>query len=246
MAEYENRYARVATTGTRTQDQIDEGLRKYMLNVYNYMALGVAFTAVVSLLVMNSLPLLQLMASPLRWVVFIAILGLGWFSPRLMLSGNMVTAHAAFWTYSALWGLLVAPMVFFYLNQGDGTIVARAFAITAVTFGAVSLFGYTTKRNLSAFATFFAMAAIGLLIAIVVNAVFFQDIGFSLLTSCLVVLLFAGITAYETQAIKEMYVEGDAAGAQNGKAIFGAFVLFGSFITLFIHILNILGIMSSD
>ena len=105
MAEFDNRYARTAAgTDVRTQAQVDEGLRKYMLNVYNYMALGVAFAAVVSLVVMNSQPLLQLMASPLRWVVFIAILGLGWFSPRLMLSGNTVTAHVAFWSYSALWG----------------------------------------------------------------------------------------------------------------------------------------------
>lgn len=246
MAEYENRYASTPQAGTTAAGEMDAGLRSYMLGVYNYMALGIAFAAIVSLVVMNTPSLLALMASPFKWVAFIAILGLGWFSPRLMLTGNTAMAHGAFWTYSGLWGLIIAPMVYVFLQAGQADTVARAFAITAVTFGAVSLYGYTTKRDLSAFATFFMMGAIGLLVAMVVNVIFFQDVGFSLLISCLVVLLFAGITAYETQEIKQMYYEGDAANVQSGKAIFGAFMLFGSFITLFIHILNILGIMGGD
>jgi len=248
MAEFENRYDRVATAGTRVdQAAIDAGLRKYMMNVYNYMALGVGFAAVVSLLVMNFPPLLMAMAGGFKWVAFIAVLGLGWFAPRLMLTGNAATAHAAYWSYCALWGLIVAPMVFFFLSQGLADVVARAFAITAVTFGAVSLFGYTTKKDLSGVGSFLAMASIGLLIVFVIQAVFFSfNETFSLLFSCAVVLIFAGITAWETQEIKQMYLEGEAEGAQNGKAIFGAFMLFGSFITLFIHILNILGIMGGD
>lgn len=248
MADYENRYDRVGTAGTRTDAaSVDAGLRKYMMNVYNYMALGVGVAAVVSLLAMNSIEVLQIMASPVRWVVLIALIGMGFFAPRLMLSGNTTMAHAAYWTYCTLWGLLIAPMVFFYLQNGDASLVARAFAITAVTFGAVSLYGYTTKSDLSGVGSFLAMASIGLLIVFVIQAVFFSfNETFSLLFSCAVVLIFAGITAWETQEIKQMYLEGDAPGAQNGKAIFGAFLLFGSFITLFIHILNILGIMGGD
>ena len=110
----------------------------------------------------------------------------------------------------------------------------------------MSLLGYTTKKNLSAFGTFFAMATIGLLIAIVVNALFFQSVGWSLVISILVVLVFSGITAWETQEIKKMYYESDGHDVATRKSIFGAFILYGSFVTLFIHILNILGIMRSE
>ncbi|MBI1385325.1 MAG: BAX inhibitor (BI)-1/YccA family protein [Rhizobiales bacterium] len=248
MAEYGNRYSSTVPVGarTRTAEGIDEGLRSYMLGVYNYMALGVAFAAVVSLAVMNSTEVLSILASPVRWVLLIALLALGWFSPRLILTGSTAMAHAAYWTYAGLWGLLIAPMLYFFMNAGGTDTIFKAFAITAATFAAVSLYGYTTKRDLSAFGTFFMMASIGLLIAIVVNAIFFQLEWFSLITSCLVVLLFSGITAYETQAIKEMYHAGDSRQAQTGKSIFGAFMLFGSFITIFIHMLNILGIMGGE
>jgi len=125
-------------------------------------------------------------------------------------------------------------------------MVVQAFLITAVTFGATSLAGYVTKRDLSGFSAFFMMASIGIIIAMLVNAFFIQSSMMSLITSIVVVLLFAGITAYETQQIKEMYVEGDTPGVARGKSIFGAFMLYGSFITLFVHILNILGIMRQN
>ena len=136
-------------------------------------------------------------------------------------------------------------MVGYYLGVDPGMVI-RAFLIAAATFGATSLAGYVTKRDLSAFGTFFMMATIGIIIAMVVNVLFVQSTFMSLITSCITVLLFAGVTAYETQAIKEMYYEGDGAAAARGKSIFGAFILYGSFVTIFIHILNILGIMNSD
>ena len=244
MAEFEQRSA-VSQTSTRTQE-LDEGLRAYMLKVYNYMALGVAFTAIVSLFMVNNPALMQTVAlGPMKWVLFIAILGLGWFAPKLMFSQNSALAQLCYWGYAALWGMLISPMIYLYMSQDPGIIV-QALGITAVTFGAVSLFGYTTKKDLSPFATFFMIATIGILLAMLVNVFFLQSTMFSLITSCIVVLLFAGITAWETQMIKEMYYEGDAAGLHNQKAIFGAFMLYGSFITMFIHILNILGIMNSD
>ena len=133
-----------------------------------------------------------------------------------------------------------------HLSRHRSSLVYRAFLITAVTFGATSLAGYVTKRDLSGFGAFFMMASIGIIIAMVVNVFFFQSTMFSLLTSCVAVLLFAGITAYETQHIKEMYVRRRCAWRAKGKSIFGAFALYGSFITLFVHILNILGIMRSE
>lgn len=238
-------------TGARTQAGvrvgIDEGLRAYMLRVYNLMALGVAVTAIVTLFVANNPPLMQAVAmGPMKWVLFFGVLGLGFFAPRLIFSGNSVMAHAAYWTYAVLWGLLISPMIFAYMNIDGGRLIVQALGITAVTFGATSLAGYVTKRDLSGFGGFFMMATIGLLVAIVANAIFFQSIGFSLVTSILVVLVFSAITAWETQMIKQMYVEGDAAGMAQGKAIFGAFMLYGSFVTIFVHILNILGIMRSE
>jgi hypothetical protein len=217
-----------------------------MLGVYNYMALGVAFTGIVSLALALNPPVMAAIAGgPMIWVLFLAILGLGFFAPRLIFSGNTALAHAAYWGYAGLWGLLIAPMMARYMSIDGGAMVTQAFLITAVTFGATSLAGYVTRRDLSGFAGFFMIASIGLILAIVVNA-FIGSVGMSLITSCLVVLLFAGVTAYETKQIKEMYVEGDTAGVAAGKSIFGAFALYGSFITMFVHILNILGIMRSE
>ncbi|MFO1089007.1 MAG: Bax inhibitor-1/YccA family protein [Hyphomicrobiales bacterium] len=243
----ETRYRSVAQNqaGARVRE-VDEGLRSYMLGVYNLMALGVALTAIVSLAVAANPTLLALVAgTPLKWVLFIALLGLGWFAPRMIFSGSAGTAHAAYWSYAGLWGLLIAPMIALYMNANPG-IVVQAFGITAVTFAATSLVGYTTKRDLSGFSTFFMMASIGLVVAIIANAIFFQSAMFSLLTSVVVVLLFSAITAWETQSIKEMYYEGDTSVVAKQKSIFGAFMLYGSFITLFVHILNILGIMRQN
>jgi FtsH-binding integral membrane protein len=229
---------------TQTRAELDQGLRSYMLGVYNYMALGVAATGIITMVVASN-PALLATVFGLRWVFFIGIIALGFLAPRMIFSGNTTMAHAAYWGYVALWGLGIAPMVGFYLHMAP-SIVYQAFLISAATFGATSLAGYVTKRDLSGFGAFFMMASIGLVIAILVNALFIQSSMMSLGTSVVVVLLFAGVTAYETQMIKEMYVEGDTAGVAKGKSIFGAFALYGSFITLFIHILNILGIMRQN
>lgn len=224
--------------------EIDQGLRSYMLGVYNYMALGVAATAIITMFVAST-PALLATAVSLRWVFFIGILGMGFLAPRMIFSNSTFAAHGAFWGYCALWGFGIAPMVGAYMAVDPG-MVARAFFIAAATFGATSLFGYVTKRNLSGLGTFFMMAAIGIIIAMVVNALFVGSTFMSLILSIVTVLLFSGVTAYETQMIKEMYVEGDGTAAARSKSIFGAFMLYGSFVTLFIHILNILGIMRSE
>lgn len=247
MADYKTGYARTpATTGVDAH-AIDEGLRSYMLSVYNYMALGVAFTAVVILGLMNYAPqvILTVATTPLKWVVFAGVLGIGFFSNRLVLTGSTPLAHITYWLYCGLWGLMIAPMVMVFL-QKQPALVGQAFAITAVTFGAMSLIGYTTKRNLSAIGTFATMAVIGIIIAMIVNYFFVKSDMFSFILSCGVVLLFSAITAWETQEIKQMYVESDDRRTVTGKAIFGALMLYGSFVTLFIHILNILGFMSGD
>jgi FtsH-binding integral membrane protein len=249
MAEIDNRYAR-AGYGARTGVAIDEGLRAYMLRVYNYMALGVAGTAVVTLLVMTT-PELMRVAFGLKWVWFFAVLGLGWFAPRLIFSGSAAVAHGAYWVYCALWGMLISPFIYMFFHKAAGGLVFQALAIAAVTFGATSLYGYVTKRDMTGWGSFLSMACIGLIVAMLVSYFLISDPAMgktmSFIISALVVLLFSAVTAWETQQIKDMYVSGAGDAALiDRSAVFGSFMLYGSFITLFIHILNILGIMRSE
>ncbi|WP_031554314.1 Bax inhibitor-1 family protein [Parvularcula oceani] len=218
----------------------DEGLRRYMIGVYNYMALGVAATALIAFAFLMSPAAMQTVAG-LSFIPFIALIALGWFAPRLIMNGSKATAHGAYWAYVALWGVLIGPFVAGYIGMGMAGLVAQAFFISASIFAAMSLYGYTTKKDLSGWGKFLFMASIGFLVAIVVNF-FIASTMFSLLISFGVVLLMSAITAFETQMVRNLYVEG--AGEMNERSsIFGAFALYGSFITLFIHILNILGIM---
>ena len=234
-------------TRDTTRVAIDEGLRSYMLRVYNYMCLGVAFTAAITMLVAMNPPVVAALAGGGFWILFIGILGLGFFAPRIMMTRSVGAAQACFWVYAALWGALLGPMIFTFANFIDGgpMLIAQAFFITAGVFAGMSILGYTTKKNLTGMGTFFMMATIGLLLAIVVN-IFIGSTLFSLLISIGVVLVFAGLTAYETQQIKNMYYQTDGHDVVTRKAIFGAFMLYGSFVTMFIHILNILGIMNQE
>ena len=250
MAQSDNRYAQLGTA--RTDVGVDEGLRVYMLRVYNYMALGVAGTAVVTLLLMNNPALMQAIAlGPMKWVLFFGVLGLGFFAPRLIFSGNAALAHGAYWLYCAMWGAMISPMIYIFFAKNAGGLVFQAFVIAAATFGATSLYGYTTKRDMTGLGSFLSMASIGLIIAMLVSYFLISDPGtsktMSFIISAIVVLLFSVVTAWETQQIKDMYVQQAGNTAALGQsAIFGAFMLYGSFITLFVHILNLLGIMRSD
>lgn len=217
---------------------IDEGLRKYMLRVYNYMALGIAFTGVVTLLVAMSPEMLAFTYGQARWVLIIGVLGLGFMAPRLIFSSNTLVAQGAFWLYAGMWGALIAPYMMIYTEAS----VVRVFFITAAAFAGMSLYGYTTKRNLSAIGSFLAMSTFGLLIAVLANAFIFQSLGFDLVLSVIVVVVFAGLTAYETQAIRDMYMAQDSGELSERKAIFGAFLLYGSFVTMFIWLLRLFGV----
>jgi FtsH-binding integral membrane protein len=234
-----------ATVARADGRAIDQGLRQYMLGVYNYMGLAVAATGLVSLFIASSPALIQTIgAGPLKWVLFAALLGVGWFAPKVIFSGSRVAAHGMFWLYAALWGLLIAPTLFYFRQAGAAVEIYKAFFITASVFGAMSLYGYTTKKDLSGWSTFLFMASIGLLIAMIVNVLIFKSSIFSFAISGIVVLVFSAITAFETQMVKEMYREGS--DTNDRASIFGAFALYGSFVTLFMHILNMLGIMRSE
>jgi len=221
--------------------EIDVGLRSYMLRVYNYMSLGVALTGAIGMFIATDIAYVQTVHS-VFWVLFIGILGLGWMAPRIMMSKSIGAAQACFWVYAGLWGALIGPMLYVY-GQIDPTLVARAFFITAGTFAGLSLFGYTTKINLGPIGAFLVMATIGLLIAMLVNFFFIQSTGFDLFITLAVILVFSAMTAYQTQMIKNMYMETDGHDVATRKAIFGAFALYGAFITLFVWILHLLGTM---
>ncbi|NHK29411.1 Bax inhibitor-1/YccA family protein [Parvularcula flava] len=234
-----NQYS--STTRTGEGLAVDEGLRSYMLGVYNYMGLGLAGTALIAMLFVAN-PTLSEVIGGLSFIPFIALIGVGWFGSRMIFtSGSRAVAHGIYWLYVALWAVLIGPMVAAYVSAGLAEMVYQAFFITAAMFGATSLFGYTTKRDMSGWGGVLMMIGIGLLIAIVINF-FFASTLMSLLISFAVVIFTAVVTAFETQMIKNLYREG--AGEANARAsIFGAFALYGSFVTMFIHILNILGIM---
>ena len=221
--------------------EIDVGLRSYMLRVYNYMSLGVALTGAIGMFIATDITYVQT-AHSMFWVLFIGIMGLGWMAPRIMASKSIAAAQACFWVYAGLWGVLIGPMLYVY-GQIDPTLVARAFFITAGSFAGLSLFGYTTKINLGPIGNFLFMAAFGLLIAMLVNFFFIQSTGFDLFVTLGVILVFSAMTAYQTQMIKNMYTEADGHDAATRKAIFGAFALYGCFITLFVWILHLLGMM---
>jgi FtsH-binding integral membrane protein len=225
--------------------EYDAGLRSYMLGVYNYMALGIAGTAIAVLAIASSPTALATVFS-LRWVFLIGMIAVGWFGPKfIMNSRSPAMAHGAFALYAGLWAAAITPMVGYYLSV-QPNLVGQAFGVTAVMFGGMSILGYTTKKNLSGIGQFAAMAIIGIFVAALVNIFFVGSIGFSMFVSAAFVLLIAAITAWETQMIKNMYSAGDAVGVASRKSIFGAFMLYGSFVSMFINLLQLMGFMSSE
>ncbi len=235
---YNTSYQTRATTQTA---EFDEGLRAYMLKVYNYMASGVLLTGIVSMLVgsylMNNIEMAQaLYNSPMRWILSLApfgfILAISFGVNRMSTS----TLQLLFWSFAAVMGL---SMAWIFLTF-TGTSIARTFFITAASFGLLSLYGYTTKKSLSGMGTFLFMGLIGLLLAMVVN-MFLQSTMMHFITSAIGVLLFAGLTAYDTQRIKESYYMMATGEAVAKGAIMGAVNLYLDFVNMFMFLLQFLG-----
>lgn len=231
-------HQRPMTSAAATASTVDLGLRAYMLRVYNYMSLGVAFTGVIALMVaMNPNLMAALIGSPLKWVLFFGVLGVGWMAPSVIASKSLGAAQAVYWLYAGLWGAFLAPIFYIY----TGTSIVRVFFITAAAFAGLSLYGYSTKRDLTAWGAFLSMSSIGILIALLVNMFILRSSGFHLMISIAAVVVFAAMTAYSTQTIKNSYYAGDSATLTSRKAIYGALELYGCFITLFIFLLSIFG-----
>jgi FtsH-binding integral membrane protein len=223
---------------------IDEGLRAYMLKVYNLMALGLAITGIAAFVTAQmAISDGQLTAfgqaiylSPLKWVVIFAPVALVFFMSFRIHSMSVSAAQTTFWVYAALMGLSLSSIFMVY----TGASIVQTFFVTAASFGALSLYGYTTKRDLSAMGSFLIMGLFGLIIASLVN-IFLASSALEFAISVIGVLLFAGLTAYDTQSIKESYYEADGADVAGRKAIMGALQLYLDFINLFLFLLRFLG-----
>ncbi|HEX9703190.1 MAG TPA: Bax inhibitor-1/YccA family protein [Rhodospirillales bacterium] len=216
---------------------IDVGLREYMLKVYNYMTTGLAFTGLVAYGVAQSEAAMQaIFGTPLFWVVALAPIGMVFFLSARIHALQASTAQMLFWVYSALMGLSLASIFVVY----TGTSIARVFFITSATFAAMSIYGYTTKRDLSGFGSFLFMGLIGIIIASIVN-LFLASSALQFVISVIGVLVFVGLTAYDTQAIKSVYSATDDGETHSKKAIMGALKLYLDFINLFIMLLHLFG-----
>lgn len=212
-----------------------EGLRAYMLSVYNYMAMGLGLTGGVALLVFSS-PALFNAIKPMMWLFIIAPIVLVFFMSFKINTMKYTTAQGVFWLYATLNGVAFSVLFMAYTFES----IARVFFITAGMFAAMSLYGYTTKRDLTAMGSFLFMALIGLVIASIVG-LFWQSTMLQFLISVAGVLIFTGLTAYDTQTIKEGYVEGSSKEVAGKRAIFGALQLYLDFINLFVMLLRLLG-----
>jgi len=248
MSDFDRNYAAPRGVGTGRAVAIDEGLRAYMIRVYNYMAMGVALTGVVSWLTFQMAvtetagrlvltPFGQMIFStPAVIVLFLATFGLVMFISFRIDRLQPATALGLFMVYAGLLGLMLSSVFLAY----TGASITRVFFISAASFGALSLYGYTTQRDLSPTGSFLMMGLIGLLIAMVVN-IFLKSTGLDFVISAAGVLIFAGLTAWDTQKIKEMYDPMEDGTLTGRKSVMGALTLYLDFINLFLFMLRFLG-----
>ncbi|MDA9437800.1 membrane protein [Bradyrhizobium sp. CCBAU 51745] len=219
-------------TGTTA---VDAGLRNYMMRIYNYMAAGVGLTAVAAW-VTYQLTGPALLQSPLMWGFILAPLALVFFIGTRINTLSVSTARLLFFVYAALVGVSLSTLFHIYTSAS----ITRVFFISAATFGALSVFGYTTRRDLSGLGTFLFMGLIGVIIASLVN-IFLRSTGLDWLISIVGVGVFAGLTAYDTQRIKAMYDAGDDETSAGRKSVISALSLYLNFINLFMMMLRLFG-----
>ncbi|WP_343313282.1 Bax inhibitor-1/YccA family protein [Brucella sp. BE17] len=257
MADFRNIQAQQRPVGgARADATIDQGLRSYMLGVYNMMAIGLVVTGLAAFAFASlatttdqALAVAQLgngklltafgaaiYTSPLRWVIMLAPLAAVFFLSFRIQNLSVATANMVFWAYAGLVGLSLSSVFLIYTSSS----IVQTFFVTAASFGALSLYGYTTKRDLSGMGSFLMMGLFGLIIASVVN-IFLASSALQFAVSAIGVLIFAGLTAYDTQSIKEMYYEGDSSDAYGRKVVMGALRLYLDFINMFMFLLQFLG-----
>jgi FtsH-binding integral membrane protein len=214
---------------------VDAGLRAYMMRIYNHMAAGVGLTAVVAWLTYQ-LAGPELLQNPLMWVFILAPLALVFFIGARINTLSAATARLLFFVYAGMVGVSLSILLHIYTSSS----IARVFFIAAATFGALSIFGYTTRRDLSGLGTFLFMGLIGIIIASLVN-LFLRSTGLDWLLSIVGVGVFAGLTAYDTQRIKAMYDSRDDETSAGRKSVIAALSLYLNFINLFMMMLRLAG-----
>ena len=230
---------------TKSQVYIDQGLRQYMLKVYNYMAGGLCITALVSYLIANTSAIQYFFTispngsvgmSGLSWLTllapFLMIFAFGW----VLSSGSLAQVQGVYWGYAAVMGAALAPICIAY----TGASTTRIFLITAAMFGGMSIYGYTTRKDLTSMGSFLSMGLWGIIIAMVVN-IFLKSPALYYALSALSVVVFTGLTAYDTQKIRAIYAESDNTDMASRKAISGALTLYMDFINLFLAMLRMFG-----
>ncbi|HZO45889.1 MAG TPA: Bax inhibitor-1/YccA family protein [Xanthobacteraceae bacterium] len=252
MSNFDPNYAVRGVSTDRTAAEIDQGLRSYMIAVYNYMAIGVALTGVAAWLAYSmaggdainprnimatATPFGQMLYSTVGLIVmFVATFGLVMAISFLINRMSPALALGLFMLYAALLGVFLSTIFIQY----TGASITRVFFISAASFGALSLYGYTTQRDLTAMGSFLMMGLIGLLLAMIVN-MFWPNGMLGFIISVAGVLIFAGLTAYDTQKIKEMYDASEDGTITGRKAVMGALTLYLDFINLFLFMLRLIG-----
>jgi uncharacterized protein len=249
MSDFDRNFA--ARSGYRAdQVAIDAGLRAYMIRVYNYMASGVALTGVVAWLTYSAAVVTgadgritgltafgqAIYSGPTTIILFLATLGIVFFMSFRINRLEASTALGLFMFYAALLGLMLSSVFLAY----TGASITRTFFISAASFGALSLYGYTTQRDLSPVGSFLIMGLFGIILAMIVN-IFLKSTGLDFAISVIGVLIFAGLTAWDTQRIKEMYSAMDDGTVAGRKAVMGALSLYLDFINLFLFLLRFMG-----
>jgi FtsH-binding integral membrane protein len=223
--------------GTMSGPAFDEGLRKHMLRVYNYMGLGLVITGLVAFFVGNTPALyVPIFSSPLKWVVMFAPLAFVMFFSFKINTLSASAAQAMFWGFCAVMGLSMASIFLAF----TGASIARTFFISAAMFGTMSLYGYTTKTDLTRFGSFLIMGLIGVVIASIVN-IFLGSSMLQFAVSVIGIVVFLGLTAWDTQSIKSQYAESAGVEANQKLAVMGALSLYLSFVNIFQLLLSLTG-----
>ena len=239
-----------ATRSSASEAIIDQGLRAYMLKVYNYMGSGVLLTGVIALMFFKIAVVTSdggeiigltnfgnsIYNSGLKWVIMLAPLAVVFYMSFGIAKMSAAKAQTTFWVFAALMGASLSSIFLMY----TGASITRVFFITAGTFGAMSIYGYTTKKDLTKLGSFLMMGLFGIIIASVVN-IFMKSTMMYFVISILGVLIFVGLTAYDTQKIKNMYMASDSGELMGKKAVMGALTLYLDFINLFIMLLRLFG-----
>lgn len=222
----------------RTADQyFDEGLRRHMLRVYNYMGLGLALTGAVAFLVASTPALYQpIFGTPLKWVAMFAPLAFVMLLSFRVERMSASAVQASFWAFAAVMGVSMASIFLVF----TGTSIATTFLVTAIMFAAMSLWGYTTSRDLSGMGSFLFMGLIGVLVAALVN-LFLQSSALQFVVSVVGVLVFTGLTAWDTQRLKSEYAAHHDYERSTKLAVFGALSLYLNFVNIFQLLLNFTG-----